>query len=77
MMGTLQRPDVADVGDLDVKKGCEIWFGKETGYFRATGKLQEAREAEMRALFAPWAPYRSLGSTLMLAVGRGCLVGKV
>ena len=55
LMFALARPDVLPVGDLGVRKGMQLHF-----------RLRKLPEPDrMRALAAPWQPYRSVGSWYM------------
>ena len=55
LMFALARPDVLPVGDLGVRKGMQRHF-----------RLRKLPEPDrMRALAAPWRPYRSVGSWYM------------
>ena len=53
-------------------KGFEFWLGEASGYFSKNGSsLSKAKMAMMRERSDRWSPYRSLASTLLLAVGQG------
>ena len=58
LMFHLGRPDVLPVGDLGMRHGMRI----------AYGLAQVPSPVEARAIGAPWAPYRSVGSWYMWRV---------
>lgn len=59
----LNRPDVLPVGDLGVRKGMQVYFGRR--------QLPEPRA--MEKLAEPWQPYRSVASWYMWRVAENGL----
>lgn len=63
----LKKPDVLPLGDLGVRNGASKFF-RVTGRGK-NGSLDEKRDgAALAALFAPYAPYRSLAAYYMWRV---------
>ena len=63
----LKKPDVLPLGDLGVRNGAQRFFGV-SGQGK-NGSLDAKKDkAKLEALFAPYAPYRSLASYYMWRV---------
>ena len=63
----LKRPDVLPLGDLGVRNGAQRFFGV-SGHGK-NGSLDPKKDrVKLEALFAPYAPYRSLASYYMWRV---------
>ena len=63
----LKKPDVLPLGDLGVRNGAQRFFGV-SGHGK-NGSLDGKKDrAKLEALFAPYAPYRSLASYYMWRV---------
>ena len=63
----LKKPDVLPLGDLGVRNGAQRFFGV-SGHGK-NGSLDAKKDrVKLEALFAPYAPYRSLASYYMWRV---------
>lgn len=70
----LKRMDVFSVGDLGVQRGMAAFVGRDVAKLKSKGgKWKYMSEAEMLALSAQYAPYRSLFMWLMWRVEAGGL----
>ena len=63
----LKKPDVLPLGDLGVRAGAKRFFNV-SGHGKNGALDQKKDAATLEALFAPFAPYRSLASYYMWRV---------